>query len=40
MIDTLRGTNIFGAKHAPDGFVEWAIVKGAVEAQIRLEEAP
>jgi uncharacterized protein YjbI with pentapeptide repeats len=32
-IESLKGTNIFGVKNAPDGFVSWALRRGAVQIE-------
>jgi hypothetical protein len=35
----LRDANIFGAKNAPQGFVEWAIKHGAQRQDTETREA-
>ena len=37
-INTIDGTNIFGVRDAPDGFVEWALANGAIEVQGGLSD--
>lgn len=32
-IRSLKGANVFGVKDAPDGFLEWAVKHGAVQAE-------
>lgn len=39
-IKSLRMANIYGVKDAPDGFVAWALQKGAVETQSADSDPP
>ena len=38
LIDTIDGTNIFGVRHAPDGFIEWALANGAIQVEGGLSD--
>jgi len=37
-IRSIEGTNVFGVRHAPEGFVEWALANGAIEVEGALSD--